>query len=52
MYFAAGCPWGVQAYMKTLPGVVETEAGRANGISRRLDASSTRVRTARGSSSR
>lgn len=33
IYFAGGCLWGVQAFMKTLPGVVFTEAGRANGTS-------------------
>lgn len=37
MYFAGGCLWGVQAYMKTLPGVVETEAGRANGSTDAFD---------------
>lgn len=31
LYFAGGCLWGVQEFMKTLPGVVSTEAGRANG---------------------
>jgi len=31
IYLAGGCLWGVQAFVKTLPGVVETEAGRANG---------------------
>ena len=31
VYFAGGCLWGVQAFMKTLRGVVFTEAGRANG---------------------
>ncbi|MDK2584573.1 peptide-methionine (S)-S-oxide reductase [Romboutsia sedimentorum] len=31
IYFAGGCLWGVQAFIKTLPGVVATEAGRANG---------------------
>ena len=31
VYFAGGCLWGVQAYIKTLKGVVFTEAGRANG---------------------
>ncbi|HMB16881.1 MAG TPA: peptide-methionine (S)-S-oxide reductase [Pelovirga sp.] len=31
IYFAGGCLWGVQAFIKTLPGVVLTEAGRANG---------------------
>lgn len=33
IYLAGGCLWGVQAYVKTLPGVVMTEAGRANGTS-------------------
>lgn len=37
VYFAGGCLWGVQAFVKTLPGVVFTEAGRANGTSRALD---------------
>ena len=31
VYFAGGCLWGVQAFIKTLKGVVFTEAGRANG---------------------
>ena len=31
IYFAGGCLWGVQAFIKTLPGVKMTEAGRANG---------------------
>ena len=33
LYFAGGCLWGVQEFMKYLPGVVTTEAGRANGTS-------------------
>ena len=33
IYFAGGCLWGVQAFVKTLKGVVLTEAGRANGSS-------------------
>lgn len=33
IYFAGGCLWGVQEFMKHLPGVVCTEAGRANGTS-------------------
>lgn len=37
IYFAGGCLWGVQAYMKTLPGVLLTEAGRANGTSKKID---------------
>ena len=31
IYFAGGCLWGVQHFIKSLPGVVATEAGRANG---------------------
>lgn len=37
IYLAGGCLWGVQAFVKTLPGVIETEAGRANGSSRSLE---------------
>ena len=37
IYFAGGCLWGVQAYLKTLPGVIETEAGRANGKTSSLE---------------
>ncbi|MDE6362105.1 MAG: peptide-methionine (S)-S-oxide reductase [Clostridia bacterium] len=37
IYFAGGCLWGVQHYIKSLPGVVETEAGRANGMTDTLD---------------
>jgi len=37
VYLAGGCLWGVQAFIKTLPGVVETEAGRANGTTDSLD---------------
>ncbi len=37
IYFAGGCLWGVQAFVKTLPGVVCTEAGRANGTSNTLE---------------
>lgn len=37
IYLAGGCLWGVQAYVKTLPGVIKTEAGRANGQTSRLD---------------
>lgn len=36
IYLAGGCLWGVQAFITTLPGVVFTEAGRANGASRVL----------------
>lgn len=37
IYLAGGCLWGVQAFVKTLPGVTATEAGRANGRTDRLD---------------
>ncbi|MGM0641802.1 MAG: peptide-methionine (S)-S-oxide reductase [Thermotogota bacterium] len=37
IYFAGGCLWGVQAFIKTLPGVKITEAGRANGKTNTLD---------------
>ncbi|MCJ0922312.1 peptide-methionine (S)-S-oxide reductase [Mammaliicoccus sciuri] len=37
IYLAGGCLWGVQAFVKTLPGVIETEAGRANGSSRTFE---------------
>jgi len=36
IYFAGGCLWGVQAFIRTLPGVVFTEAGRANGTTNTL----------------
>ncbi|MBT2570742.1 peptide-methionine (S)-S-oxide reductase [Planococcus sp. ISL-110] len=36
VYFAGGCLWGVEAFIKTLPGVKFTEAGRANGTSHTL----------------
>lgn len=37
VYLAGGCLWGVQAFIKTLPGVIDTEAGRANGTTNTLD---------------
>lgn len=37
VYLAGGCLWGVQAFIKTLPGVKSTEAGRANGTSHTLE---------------
>lgn len=37
VYFAGGCLWGVQAFVKTLPGVINTEAGRANGTTKTLE---------------
>jgi peptide-methionine (S)-S-oxide reductase len=33
IYLAGGCLWGVQEFVRHLPGVVATEAGRANGSS-------------------
>lgn len=36
IYFAGGCLWGVQAFLRTLTGVTHTEAGRANGTSSTL----------------
>ncbi len=37
IYFAGGCLWGVQAFIKTLKGVINTQAGRANGYSNSLE---------------
>ncbi len=37
VYFAGGCLWGVQEFMKSLPGVINTEAGRANGTTNTLE---------------
>lgn len=37
IYLAGGCLWGVQAFVKTIPGVVATEAGRANGTTNELE---------------
>ncbi len=37
IYIAGGCLWGVEAFIKTLPGVQSTEAGRANGTAHTLD---------------
>ena len=31
VFFAGGCLWGVQEFLRHLPGVASTEAGRANG---------------------
>ena len=39
VYLAGGCLWGVQAFIKTLPGVQYTEAGRANGTTNFLEGS-------------
>ena len=32
IFFAGGCLWGVQEFVRHLPGVICTEVGRANGI--------------------
>lgn len=37
VYVAGGCLWGVQHFFDSLPGVLETEAGRANGETKSLD---------------
>jgi peptide-methionine (S)-S-oxide reductase len=34
IYIAGGCLWGVQEFLKHLPGVLETQAGRANGVTK------------------
>ena len=31
IYLAGGCFWGLEAYLKRLPGVIETQVGYANG---------------------
>ena len=36
IYLAGGCLWGVQEFIRHLPGIVRTEAGRANGSSNKL----------------
>lgn len=37
IYLAGGCLWGVQHFMRSVPGVISTEAGRANGASNSLE---------------
>lgn len=32
IYLAGGCLWGVQEFIKYVPGVYQTEAGRSNGL--------------------
>ncbi|WP_159650552.1 peptide-methionine (S)-S-oxide reductase [Vibrio atypicus] len=34
IYLAGGCLWGVQEFLRHLPGVSSTQAGRANGKNR------------------
>lgn len=36
IFLAGGCLWGVQEFVRHLPGVIATEAGRANGTSHTL----------------
>ena len=36
IYLAGGCLWGAQEFIRHLPGVIETEAGRANGTSQTI----------------
>jgi len=31
IYLSGGCLWGVQEFVRHLPGVIQTEAGRGNG---------------------
>ncbi len=38
IYLAGGCLWGVQEFVRHLPGVTLTEAGRANGTECDLNA--------------
>ncbi len=33
IYLAGGCLWGVQEFLRHVPGVTRTQAGRANGTS-------------------
>ena len=37
IYLAGGCLWGVQEFFRHIPGVLTTEAGRANGCTRMLN---------------
>ena len=37
IFLAGGCLWGVQEFVRHLPGVLNTQAGRANGCSQSLD---------------
>ncbi len=39
IYIAGGCLWGVQEFFRYVPGVVATEAGRANGTSHSTEGS-------------
>ena len=37
IFLAGGCLWGVQEFVRHLPGVLATEAGRANGSSQSIE---------------
>ena len=37
IFLAGGCLWGVQEFVRHLPGVISTEAGRANGTSQTIE---------------
>ena len=37
VFLAGGCLWGVQEFFRYIPGVISTEAGRANGSSQSID---------------
>ena len=37
IYLAGGCLWGVQEYLRHVPGIQFTEVGRANGTSQQLE---------------
>ena len=34
IYIAGGCLWGVQEFLKHIPGVLNTQAGRVNGFTK------------------
>lgn len=37
IYLAGGCLWGVQYFFKEIEGIIDVEAGRANGLQNKLD---------------
>lgn len=37
IFLAGGCLWGVQEFFRYVPGIISTEAGRANGASDKID---------------
>ena len=46
IFFAGGCLWGVQEFVRHLPGVISTEAGRANGANDTTQENTTVMRNA------